>query len=62
MSEGGIPQRAMKTNALGQFYTATPLATGSYTIHVENDDHTFTPQALNIGGSIIAPFELRATS
>lgn len=62
VSADGIPQRAMKTNALGQFYTATPLSQGSYTIHIEKDGHTFAPQNLNIGGSIIAPFELRATS
>lgn len=62
VSADGIPQRAMKTNALGQFYTATPLTNGVYTIEVENAGHTFKAQQINISGTIIPPFELRATS
>lgn len=62
ISADGIPQRAMKTNALGQFYTATPLTNGIYTVEVENPGHTFTTQQLNVSGTIIPPFELRATS
>lgn len=58
----GIPQRAMKTNPLGQFYTATPLATGTYTIHIEKAGLAFTPQQLTITTAITPPFELRATS
>ena len=62
VSADGIPQRAMKTNALGQFYTATPLTSGLYSVEVESLGHTFMSQQLNVAGAIIPPFELRATS
>lgn len=62
ISADGIPQRAMKTNPLGQFYTATPLSTGTYTIEVDKAGLTFSPQQLQVTTSIIPPFELRATS
>ncbi|KKU44328.1 MAG: Cell wall-plasma membrane linker protein [Microgenomates group bacterium GW2011_GWD1_47_13] len=58
----GLPARAMKTNALGQFATATPLSPGTYTVEVDSGSHTFSPQQLVISDQIIPPFELRATA
>ena len=58
----GLPARAMKTNALGQFYTATPLGVGNYQIEVEKDGLTYAPQSLQIDNALIPPFEIRATA
>jgi hypothetical protein len=62
VSSDGIPARAMKTNSLGQFYTSTPLSSGTYIIEVDKDNHTFAPQQLVVSGTILSPIELRATS
>lgn len=58
----GVPARAMKTNALGQFATSTPLSPGTYRIEVEADGHTFPAQQLVVQNQIIQPFEIQATS
>ncbi len=58
----GIPARAMKTNALGQFATSTPLAPGTYRLEVEADGHTFPAQQLVVNNTIIQPFEITALS
>ena len=57
--EEGNPVRAFKTNALGQFASATPLLDGTYTI--EFDDPTgkqrFDAIQLTLNGKIIEPLE-----
>jgi hypothetical protein len=58
----GLPARAMKTNALGQFYTATPLSPGTYQVEVEKDGLTFTPQGIAIKDALVPPFEIRAST
>lgn len=55
VSSSGVPVRAIRTNSLGQFYTATPLENGSYTIEVEKDALTFTPALLQVTGVPIPP-------
>lgn len=62
VSGDGIPQRAMKTNALGQFYTSTPLNNGTYIVEVEKSGLTYTPQQIIVSGSILSPIELRSTT
>ncbi len=62
LDSAGVPARAMKTNALGQFATSTPLSPGTYRIEVEADGHTFPAQQLVINDSIIQPFEISANS
>lgn len=62
LDNSGIPARAMKTNALGQFATSTPLSPGTYRIEVEADGHTFPAQQLVVNDTIIQPFEISATS
>ena len=61
VSKDGIPQRAMKTNSLGQFYTSTPLNPGNYVIEVDKMGITFTPQQIEINNSILSPIELHVT-
>lgn len=62
VEDGGIPQRAMKTNSLGQFYTSTPLSPGTYVIEVDKDNLSFAPQQITLNNSIFSPIELRAIS
>lgn len=62
LDETGVPARAMKTNALGQFATSTPLSPGTYRIEVEADGHAFPAQQLVINDSIIQPFEITASA
>jgi len=62
VSSDGIPARAMKTNSLGQFYTSTPLGSGTYIIEVDKEGIAFTPQQIIINNTILSPIELRATS
>lgn len=62
VSADGIPQRAMKTNSLGQFYTSTPLSQGNYVIEIEKSGLNFAPEQLIVNGSILSPIELRAAA
>ncbi len=57
--EGSIA-RAVKTNALGQFFITTPLKTGDYNIVVEKAGYQFQPQHLIINNTIIPPMEIRS--
>lgn len=52
--------RAVKSNALGQFFITTPLITGTYVIRVDKDELQFAPQELVVNNSILQPIELRA--
>ena len=61
VSGDGIPQRAMKTNSLGQFYTSTPLSPSTYTIEVDKPGVTFNPQQIIINNNILSPIELQVS-
>lgn len=37
----GLPVRAFKTNSLGQFFAATPLASGIYTLELEDPQNNY---------------------
>jgi len=54
------PVRAFKTNALGQFASATPLLNGMYTITFEDPkkQHRFDIIELTTQGEIIPPLEI----
>lgn len=54
------PVRAFKTNVLGQFASATPLANGTYTIELEDpkNQHTFDPIPVTTSGQIMQPIEI----
>ncbi len=57
--ESGIPVRALKTNKLGQFLSATPLSSGSYTIEAESDLASFKPVSIHLTGQILAPIGVK---
>ncbi len=54
----GIPIRALKTNKLGQFLSATPLSNGQYVVEVESDRASFNPTSINLSGQVLAPVGL----
>ncbi|GIK84486.1 MAG: hypothetical protein BroJett025_11080 [Patescibacteria group bacterium] len=57
--EGSIA-RAVKTNALGQFFITTPLKVGDYNVVVEKSGFQFQPKHLKIDNTIIPPMEIRS--
>lgn len=59
--EGSIV-RAVKTNALGQFFITTPLKTGDYNIVAEKAGYQFEPHHIKIDDTIIQPMEIRSTN
>ncbi|OGG02105.1 hypothetical protein A2W14_01895 [Candidatus Gottesmanbacteria bacterium RBG_16_37_8] len=58
----GTPHRALKTNRLGQFSTATPLQNGIY--HIEAEDplkrYVFDIAEINLTGKVFLPIEITA--
>ncbi|NCN24405.1 MAG: hypothetical protein GW945_02890 [Candidatus Pacebacteria bacterium] len=59
--EGKI-ERAVKSNALGQFFVTTPMRDGSYVIQAEKDGQEFPSQTITLGGSLVDPLEIRGTT
>lgn len=57
------PVRAFKTNALGQFASATPLSNGVYTIEFEDPQglNKFDTVEMQANGEIILPIEIMST-
>jgi hypothetical protein len=55
----GNPIRAFKTNELGRFASATPLANGVYTVEFEDpkSQNRFEKLTINAVGQIIMPIE-----
>ncbi|HSX18725.1 MAG TPA: PrgI family protein [Candidatus Saccharimonadales bacterium] len=56
----GIPVRALKTNKLGQFLSATPLSDGKYTIELESQDFAFKPYEITVSGKTIDPILIKS--
>lgn len=56
----GNPIRAFKTNALGQFAAATPLANGIYLLTFEDPSgkQKFNATEVNANGNVITPLEI----
>lgn len=52
--------RAIKSNALGQFFVTTPLDDGEYVILVEKEGYQFSPLQLSLTGDIVEPLEIRS--
>ncbi|MFZ1720933.1 MAG: hypothetical protein WAU07_00325 [Microgenomates group bacterium] len=59
-NQQGEVQRAVKTNALGQFFITTPLLDGEYTITVEKESLTFEPYQIMLNGQIIRPITIQS--
>ena len=58
----GIPLRALKTNKLGQFLSATSLENGVYTVEVESELAKFVPFTVTLRGEVISPLEVKPIS
>ena len=58
----GTVARAVKTNALGQFFVTTPLESGQYVLVAEKDGLQFEPKQLELNGAIVKPIEIRSLS
>jgi len=58
----GVPHRALKTNRLGQFSTATPLQNGTYYIEAEDPlkRYVFDIGEINLTGKVFLPIEMTA--
>lgn len=59
-SEEGHVVRAVKTNALGQFFITTPLKQGKYVVNVQKQNFTFEPMSIELKNSIVEPLEIRS--
>lgn len=59
-SKNGIPVRALRTNKLGQFQTATPLADGTYNLTADKVGLNFEPASLVCTNQIIKPILITA--
>jgi hypothetical protein len=57
----GHVSRAVKTNALGQFFITTPLNNGDYVVSVEKEGQTFRPVSIQLVGKIVEPLEIRSS-
>ncbi|OGD87367.1 hypothetical protein A3I56_01500 [Candidatus Roizmanbacteria bacterium RIFCSPLOWO2_02_FULL_43_10] len=55
----GIPVRALKTNKLGQFLSATSLPNGTYILEVESRQALFEPIKLNLTGEVLSPLAIK---
>ncbi len=63
MDKQGVPVRAFKTNALGQFRAATTLSNGDYTVVLEDQrkQNEFENIDITLDGSIFQPLEIFST-
>lgn len=63
VDSAGNPVRAFKTNALGQFASATPLPVGQYKIILEDTRHIheFSPIDIEMNNEIFQPLEIIST-
>ena len=59
-NEQGIPVRALKTNKLGQFLSATPLTSGTYNIETESELANFNPFSISLKNQIVSPIAIIA--
>lgn len=54
------PMRALRTNKVGHFITATPLRSGDYYVETEKEGLTFDPVSFKAEGGLIPPILIRA--
>jgi hypothetical protein len=58
--KSGHAVRALRTNKLGQFETATPLSSGEYLVTVEKEGYDFDILKLEAKGEVIEPLIIKA--
>lgn len=56
--KNNLPVRALKTNKLGQFAGATPLASGVYTLTLEKDGLFFNTFRLDLNGAVLPALKI----
>lgn len=59
-TKDGSVARAVRTNALGQFFVSTPLDKGTYVITVEKAGRQFEPLTIELKGKIVEPLEIHS--
>lgn len=59
-TKDGSVARAVRTNALGQFFVSTPLDKGTYIITVEKAGRQFDPITIELKGKIVEPLEIHS--
>ncbi len=59
-TKDGSVARAVRTNALGQFFVSTPLDKGTYILTVEKAGRQFEPITIELKGKIVEPLEIRS--
>ena len=59
-NEAGATIRAVKTNALGQFFITTPLPIGNHVVITEKEGMQFPAIRLEINNTVIRPIEIRS--
>lgn len=59
-NETGVPVRALKSNRLGQFLSATSLPEGKYQIEIDAEGEEFEPVALALSNEVLRPIEIKA--
>jgi len=58
----GNPMRALRTNALGQFQTASPLRSEEYVVITEKEGISFDILKIKLTGKIVQPIKIKARS
>jgi hypothetical protein len=60
--KNGVPIRALKTNKLGQFITATPISNGTYYLETEDPlkRYVFDIAEITLSGKVFLPIEIIA--
>lgn len=59
-AQDGAVARAVRSNALGQFFVTTPLKSDNYIINVEKEGYTFEPLSIKLSGKIVDPIEIHS--
>lgn len=59
-NQSGSTVRAVKSNALGQFFVTTPLPNGSFTLEIDKQGLGFSPVSLTLNGQVVEPLEIRS--
>lgn len=62
LDSNGNTVRAMKTNALGQFYISSPLPNGKYHIETEKDGLSFPVYSFEATGTPLAPVDVQSAA
>jgi hypothetical protein len=60
VDESGLPVRATRSNQLGQFFSTTPLKSGTYRLTVEKTGFTFDTIELPLTNQIVEPLKIQA--